>query len=661
MKQLKRLFPQGDWFIESTTGRKVLLRGVNLGGDSKVPYPYGGTQYKTDFKDHNSVSFVGRPFPLEDAEEHFTRIRNWGFNCLRLLTTWEAVEHAGPGKYDTVYLEYFTKICRMAGEFGFYVFIDFHQDVWSRMTGGDGAPGWTLEKIGIDISRISASDSAIVMQTHYDYSRPGTRQEENYPTMCWSQNYRYPANAIMWTLFFGGRDFAPNFRIDGVNVQDYLQSHYLASMKEVAKYVQDMDHILGFDTLNEPSRGWIGRLMNDRGLHGFDGNPAQPGPAWSPIDGLFSSCGHPVEIPILELSLLKGEFVPKRTKLMNPNGIPLWSKESIGDPFQLEGAWELKDEIPFILDNEYFCKANGKQVDFDRDYMIPFIHRVAENIRSIRKDWIVFAEREAMETVLQPEYKMPLPENSVNASHWYDFTTLFFKKFYYPITIDPLRKLPVVGKKGIQTMYERQISGLKQASRKQNVPTLLGEFGIPFDLDSGKAYKKWKSGKRDPSIWKKHIIALDTMYNAIDKLQVHSTIWNYTAGNQNDLMIGDQWNQEDLSLYSSDQKTIHSISIVHLYGGGGRAIEGFSRPYPKYIAGKFPEYRFRLDTKEFYLKYLVDEEKELSQTSVVFIPDIQYPGGIQVQVIQGSIEYSRDSMHLEIRSKTPGIVQIRVF
>jgi hypothetical protein len=137
----------GDRFRDAH-GRDVLLRGVNLGGDSKVPWPNGGTDRPSDFSDHRTVSFIGRPFPLEQADEHFTRLRGWGFNCLRLLTTWEAIEHAGPGLYDTAYLDYYVEIARLAGEYGFYVFADFHQDAWSRMSGGSGAPGWTFEAVG---------------------------------------------------------------------------------------------------------------------------------------------------------------------------------------------------------------------------------------------------------------------------------------------------------------------------------------------------------------------------------------------------------------------------------------------------------------------------------------------------------------------------------
>ena len=182
---LPRLEIDGEWFRD-TEGWRRILRGVNLGGDCKVPFtPNGYTNIPTDFSNHRTVSFVGRPFPLAEADEHFARLKAWGFNCLRLLTTWEAVEHEGPYLYDEAYLDYFDTLCRMADAYGMYVFVDFHQDVWSRMTGGDGAPGWLFDAVGLDFTKFHAAGAAHVMQYKYDFLRGG-RQEENYPTMTWS-------------------------------------------------------------------------------------------------------------------------------------------------------------------------------------------------------------------------------------------------------------------------------------------------------------------------------------------------------------------------------------------------------------------------------------------------------------------------------------------
>ena len=77
--------------------RQVTLRGVNLAADAKLPaQPNQPSHIVEDFFDGDNVSFVGRPFPYEEADTHLRRIRDWGFNTVRYLFTWEAIESKGP-------------------------------------------------------------------------------------------------------------------------------------------------------------------------------------------------------------------------------------------------------------------------------------------------------------------------------------------------------------------------------------------------------------------------------------------------------------------------------------------------------------------------------------------------------------------------------------
>src|SRR4051795_5400850 len=91
-------------FFRDATGGAVILRGVNVAGNAKVP-----------------------PFRGITDEAQLDPLPGWGVNVLRLLFIWEAYEPSS-GTYDEAYLADYLRVVRAAGARGLYVIVDFHQD-----------------------------------------------------------------------------------------------------------------------------------------------------------------------------------------------------------------------------------------------------------------------------------------------------------------------------------------------------------------------------------------------------------------------------------------------------------------------------------------------------------------------------------------------------
>lgn len=637
-----RLRASGRWFLDEY-GRRVLLRGVNLGGDTKVPVvPDGSTHLADSLADHRNVSFVGRPFPLEDAEEHLGRLRRWGFNCLRLLTTWEAIAHEGPDRFDEAYLDYFTALCRRAGEAGFHVVIDFHQDVFSRMTGGDGAPGWALEAAGLALSAIHPSDAAWLMQHRYDPNDP-----DAYPRMSWTWNYQMPANGILWSLFFAGERLVPEHTVDGVSVERFLQDQFFRAQRAVAERVADQPWVVGFDVLNEPSRGWLETPMTQRPNRRHGNMPARPGPAFSPLDGLWSAAGHPTVVPWMGLNIWRGGVVKLRDFTANPNSVRLW-RDGVEDPFQRAGAWEETLDGPRARQEDFF-----QQLSFEREGLGPFYRRAARNLHDVRDDWLIFCEKDALDATVNPTFETILPPRAVNATHWYDLVMLLLRRDLSPLSIDPIRLRVGVGQRGITRLIERQLGQLLTASEAAGgMPTFVGEFGIPFDLHEGDAYAKWAEGERGAAVWHRHTRALQRMYAAFDALWLSGAQWNYTASNQNAAHIGDRWNQEDLSIYSPDQHTSR-----HDPDSGGRAVDGFCRPYARAVQGIPLRMKFDAGRKQFRCEWEADPT--IKAPTEIFVPQRVWIAP-RIEVRGGRQAFDAAQQRLRVWADRPGRCRVSI-
>ncbi|MBM4372096.1 MAG: cellulase family glycosylhydrolase [Deltaproteobacteria bacterium] len=60
------------------------------------------------------------------------RVRELGFNVIRLVIPWEGVEHGGRGVYDQDYLDYLEEVVAAAERQGLYVLLNFHENLFSR-------------------------------------------------------------------------------------------------------------------------------------------------------------------------------------------------------------------------------------------------------------------------------------------------------------------------------------------------------------------------------------------------------------------------------------------------------------------------------------------------------------------------------------------------
>jgi len=397
-------------------GRTLLLRGVNLGGSSKLPL--------------HGDSFVGRPFPLNEADEHFERLKSWGLTTLRLLTTWEAIEHDGPGRYDGAYLDYFEALVRRAHALGFDVFLDFHQDCWSRFSGGDGAPRWTLE------------DAGFIPENLHETGAAHLANEHGGPRMIWPTNLGKLASATMFTLFFGGDTFAPKTKLQG-----HLQGHFFGAVEQVVKRTHK--YVFAVDLLNEPSPGYIGNTKLTKPFA-----PVEVGAMPSPLESFQLGMGRTLEIPVYRRGWLGPRVIGRER--VNPHGKKAWSDRCI---WLDHGVWN----------DERIERPRHFAGDFANGFYEPFLEAGAKHLGDVP----LMIETEPFRD--GPSWSAP----GIWAPHWYDGFALFFVDYRSWLAGDAFTQRPVLGRSRIRRSFAAQLGRLATAARDRNLPLIVGELGVP--------------------------------------------------------------------------------------------------------------------------------------------------------------------------------------
>jgi endoglycosylceramidase len=173
----------------------VILRGVNLAGNSKVP-----------------------PFRPISNESSLDLVPQMGFNTLRLVFIWEAFEPQR-GIYNYPYLTMMRSVAAAAWARGLYVIVDFHQDGFSRFTSrgsGDGFPPWTL-------------------------SHRATPCQPDNSARCKDWALRMATDIHMHRSF-------TDFYADTVGVR----TAYLQMLQLAAREFAQVPGVIGYDPINEP-------------------------------------------------------------------------------------------------------------------------------------------------------------------------------------------------------------------------------------------------------------------------------------------------------------------------------------------------------------------------------------------------------------------------
>ncbi|PWZ02774.1 glycoside hydrolase [Testicularia cyperi] len=702
-----------DAFFRDTKGRALLLRGVNLSGQSKCPIGQPSQRLENFWQSAESggESFVGQPLNLEDgsADIHLARLRSWGFNCLRYVFVWEALEHQGPGKYDEPFIDYTVQVLRKIKQYGFKVFMDPHQDLFSRFTGGSGAPYWAIIACGMNPRNFTPTQAAF-LQCEWPNSQDP--HPHDFPDMLWATNYTRLAAASLSVLFFAGAHYAPRCIIDGRNIQHWLQEHFLDACKRLLDRIVaagDLvdECVIGWDSINEPNRTYVG-------LGSISSIPTswqlKKGPVPTPIQSFRLGAG-------LQQTVEKwtfGAMGPKRDGSVDvdPKGKLAWltpEEDSLQGGsrwgWKRDPAWPLgqclwaahgvwNDQTGEILDDAYFRRYGGpsgiRDADYIEDYWLPHLRRYADMIRSTHKEAILFVQPPVFEPPPKSLDSAILKHRACLSSHFYDGLTLITKHWNW-FNADALGLLRGkysgvlfairIGNRAIRKCIREQLACLREdcLGILGQYPSLIGEIGVPYDMDRKRAFYGDPKGKGIGD-FSAQISAMDASLNACDGPNMLSyTVWTYCAQNSHEW--GDGWNGEDFSLWSSDDASSSLASItlaatanverdiddnasamscsmkassstidVHALQPpktsshspsllrGARAAAAFCRPYPIASVGSPASLEFDIKSSQF--DYAIDvgaaDIGDADVPTEIFLPFVHYGTDDALEAVSGA-------------------------
>jgi hypothetical protein len=298
-----------------------------------------------------------------------------------------------------------------------------------------------LYACGLDPKSFDATEAALVQNV---YPEP-----EKFPKMIWATNYTRLACQVMFTLFFGGRDFAPKAILDGKNIQDYLEDHYIGACGHLAKRIHEAgdleyDPIIGWESLNEPNRGLISfqditAIPKEQKL--------QKGTSPTAWQAILTGSGRACEIETWDF----GGMGPYKsgTALIDPEGKSAWLSADYDDShygwkrdpgwrlgeciWAQHGVWDPSNDT--VLKKDYFGidPKNGAKIDYEyftNHYYMAHYRKYKAMVKAVFPDSLMFFQPPVLE--IPPSIKGTEDDdpNMIFAPHFYDGITLLTKKWY---------------------------------------------------------------------------------------------------------------------------------------------------------------------------------------------------------------------------------------
>jgi len=302
---------------------------------------------------------------------------------------------------------------------------------------------------------------------------------------------------------------------DGVGIQD----HYANLWKYIAKRYAENTTVIGYDIMNEPFMGTSANNVMPLMLEAY-------------AEVLMEETG---QAPLSAEELLM-----------------MWSEEN--SRLEALKLISTKEKYSRVVDAVYEVNA-----DFEKNQLQPMYQKVADEIRKVDKNHILFLNHSyfvntGVSTALEPTV---LPDGSadplvVYAAHGYD------------LVVDT-KEVENPSYERVEFIFER----IAQSGKRMKRPVLVGEWGALH----GKSTKMIETAQ--------HLVNIFEEYN------FSNTYWAY---------------YKDIGDYPYFQNAI-------------------IRPYPQAISGDLVKYDYDFETSEFVCEW--NESEDQTSPTVIFVPNLR--------------------------------------